>query len=419
MGEERKNMKVRKGNIVAVILLVIAILVLTVTTTTSIWNHITKGLDLQGGFEVLYEAAPEKGQKVTSQVLKDAANALTKRVDILGVTEPEVSIESSDRIRVQLAGVKDQEKARDLLGKPAQISFRDPTGKQKLLKGDELQEGGAGVDYDENGAPVIVLKLKDAKKFADITRRYLGQPLPIFLDDKLLSAPTIRQVIPTGTATISGQKNYDEAKELADLLNAGAIPIKLVEKQSFAVDASLGQEALKDSLLAGLYAILAIFIFVIGYYRLPGLIAVITLIAYSYLVLLAFMLLKVTLTLAGIAAFILGIGIAVDANIIMAERIRDEIRLGKSIPASVRMGSKRSFLTIFDAHVTTIIAATVLFYYGTASVRGFSVSLLVGILMSFVTAVALSRIMMTLLIRSNLIRHPKLFNVREDEISEL
>lgn len=412
-------MKVRKGNIIAFIFLVLLIFVTAATTTNSIWNRITKGLDLQGGFEVLYEAAPDPGQKVTPQVLKDAAYAITKRVDILGVTEPEVSIEGENRIRVQLAGVKDQDKARDLLGKPAQITFRDPTGKQKLLKGNELQENGASVDYDDKGQAIIVLKLNDAKKFADITRTYLGQPLPIFLDDKLLSAPTIQQVIPNGTATITGQKSYDEAKELADLLNAGAIPVKLVEKQSFAVDASLGQEAMKDSLIAGLYAILAIFIFVIGYYRLPGLIAVITLVAYSYLVLLLFMLLHVTLTLAGIAAFILGIGMAVDANIIMYERIRDEIRLGKSVPAAVRLGSKRSFLTIFDANITTVIAAAVLFFFGTAGVRGFSVSLMVGIAVSFLTAVALSRILMNLLIRSNFVRHPNLFSVREDEISEL
>lgn len=413
-------MKVRKGKLGLFIFLVVVILVLIATTTNYIWNHITKGLDLQGGFEVLYEAAPEPGQKVTTQVLKDAANAIGKRVNVLGVSEPDITVEPPMRIRVQLAGVKDQRKARKLLGKPAQLTFRDPSGKQILIRGNELKEGAAKVDYDPNtNLPVVSLKFKDAKKFEDITRKYLQQPLPIYLDNTLLSAPTVKVVIPDGTAQISGQKNAKEARELAELLNAGAIPIKLIEKQSFAIDASLGQEALRESLIAGLYATLVIFIFVIGFYRLPGFIAVITLIAYAYLVLLTFMLLDVTLTLAGIAAFILGIGMAVDANIIMNERIREELRLGKSIPASVRIGSKRSFLTIFDTHVTTVIAAAVLFVYGTAGVRGFSVSLLVGIAVSFITAVALSRILMNLLVNPNLLKHPRWFGVREDEIREL
>jgi protein-export membrane protein SecD len=235
----------------------------------------------------------------------------------------------------------------------------------------------------------------------------------------MLSAPVVQSVIANGRAIITGQRTVEEAQQLADLLNAGAIPLRLKEVQSYAVDASLGAQSLKESLLAGLYAIVAIFIFVMGYYRLPGVIAIITLITYGYMVLLAFMLLHVTLTLPGIAAFILGIGMAVDANIIMNERIREELRAGKSIGAAVRSGSKRSFLTIFDSNVTTVIAAVVMFIYGTAGVKGFSVSLITGIVVSFATAVALSRLLMNLLVRSNLLKQPAWFGVREDEISEL
>ncbi|WP_241154381.1 protein translocase subunit SecD [Staphylospora marina] len=410
-------MRVRKGKLALFFLLVAVILVVVSTTTTAVWSRITKGLDIQGGFEVLYEA--EQGQKVNTTILAQTAQALQSRIDVLGVSEPDITVEPPNRIRVQLAGVKDQAKARELLGKQAKLTFRDPSGKQVLLEGTELKENGAKLDYDEAGRPVVSLQLKDATKFAEITRKYLGQPLPIYLDDQELSAPVVQQVIPNGQAVITGQSSAEEAKQLAALLNAGAIPLKLKEVQSYAVDASLGTDSLKDSMEAGLYAVLAIFLFMIGYYRLPGVVAVVTLIAYSYLVLLTFMLLDVTLTLPGIAAFILGIGMAVDANVIMNERIREELRNGKSVAAANRSGSKRSFLTIFDANITTIIAAAVLFAYGTAGVKGFAVSLIVGILVSFLTAVALSRLLMNLLVRSGIFRTPRWFSVREDEISDL
>ncbi|MCH5584132.1 protein translocase subunit SecD [Shimazuella sp. AN120528] len=410
-------MRVKRGKIVIFVLLTVIILGTVLSTTETIWGRITKGLDLQGGFEVLYQAAPH--QKVNTDILSQTASAIRNRIDILGVTEPDITIEPPNRIRVQIAGVKDQKRARDIIGKPAQLTFRDPTGKKVLLKGTDLKPGSAKVGYDQNNQPLVEIQLTDAKKFEAITRKYIGQPMPIYLDENELSAPTIVQAIPGGRATISGQETVEKAQDLASLLNAGALPIKLTEVQSYAVDASLGEEALKDSLKAGAYAILAIFIFVIGYYRLPGLVAVITLIAYGYLVLLVFDALNMTLTLPGLAAFILGIGIAVDANIIMNERIREELRHGKSVRASVKTGSKRSFLTIIDSHVTTIVASLLLFYFGTAAVKGFSVSLMAGIIVSLLTAVALSRIMVNLLVQSNLMNKPSWFNVKEDEISDL
>jgi len=409
-------MRVRKGRLVLFILLVVFILAM-LGTTPLVWNNVNKGLDLVGGFEILYQA--EKGQKVNAKILSDAASAIRSRIDIIGVSEPEITVEPPNRIRVQLAGVKDPKKAREVIGKPAQLTFRDPSGKKILLKGSELKPNGAKVDYNQQMQPVVVLQLKDAKKFEQITRKYLGKPMPIFLDETMLSAPIIQEPIPGGIATIDGQKSVEEAQQLVDLLNAGALPIKVKEVQSYAVDASLGKDSLQASLVAGIYAIVMIFIFVIGYYRLPGFVAVLTLLTYSYLLLLTFALLQVTLTLPGIAAFILGIGMAVDANIIMNERIKDELRKGRKVRSSVRMGSKRSFLTIFDANFTTIIAGVVLFIFGTAGVKGFAVTLIAGILISFLTAVALSRLMINLLVSSNLLRHPKWFGVKEDEIRDL
>jgi preprotein translocase subunit SecD/SecD/SecF fusion protein len=412
-----ERMKVKRGRIVIFIVLTVIILGTVLSTTETIWGRITKGLDLQGGFEVLYQAAPN--QKVDTDILNQTASAIRNRIDILGVTEPDITIEPPNRIRVQIAGVKDQKKAREIIGKPAQLTFRDPTGKKVLLKGTDLKPGSAKVGYDQSNQPLVEIQLTDAKKFENITRAYIGQPMPIYLDENQLSAPTIVQAIPGGRAQISGQESAEAAQDLASLLNAGALPIKLSEVQSYAVDASLGEEALRDSLKAGAYAVLAIFIFCIGYYRLPGLIAVITLIAYGYLVLLVFDALNMTLTLPGLAAFILGIGIAVDANIIMNERIREELRHGRSIRSAVKTGSRRSFLTIIDAHVTTIVASLLLFYFGTAAVKGFSVSLIAGIVVSLLTAVALSRIMVNLLVQSNLMNKPRWFNVKEDEISDL
>ncbi|QKI81867.1 protein translocase subunit SecD [Kroppenstedtia eburnea] len=414
------SMRVRKGNMVIFSLLVIAILVIVALTGQQVANRITLGLDLQGGFEVLYEAKPlEKGQKITASTLSDAAQAVSRRIDVLGVSEPQISVEGNDRIRVQLAGVTDPDKAREILGKPAVLTFRAPDGKKVLMRGTDLKEGGATQDYNENGQPIVSVKFKDPKLFAKYTKEYLGQPMPIYLDKQELSSPVIRDVIAGGNAQISGNFTTEEAKELANLLNAGALPVNLKEKQSFAVDSTLGKESLMKSMEAGVYALLIIFIFMIGYYRLPGLVAVVTLVAYGYLVLLIFSLLHVTLTLPGIAAFILGVGMAVDANILMYERIKDEMRHGKSVPSAFKSGSRRSFLTIFDANITTVIAAAVLFYFGTAGVRGFSVSLITGILVSFLTAVGLSRILLNLLVKSNLFRHPKWFGVKEGEIGEL
>ncbi|MDN4595185.1 protein translocase subunit SecD [Polycladomyces subterraneus] len=413
-------MRVRWGQLVWFSLLVIAVLATVALTTKDVVKRITLGLDLRGGFEVLYVAKPhDKEQKITPKTLASAAEALRNRIDVLGVTEPDITIEGSNRIRVQLAGVKDKEKAREILGKPARLTFRDPTGKKVLLDGSDLKEGGASQDYDQSGRPAVSLQLKNPQQFYDLTRKYVGQPMPIYLDNQRLDAPVINEPIPNGKAIITGNFTAESAKTLANLLNAGSLPVDLQEIQSYSVDASLGQDSLMKSLRAGLIALVMIFVFVIGYYRLPGLIAAVTLVAYSYLVLLTFSLLHVTLTLPGIAAYILGIGMAVDANIIMYERIKEEMRRGKSIPAAVRSGSRRSFLTIFDANITTVLAAAVLFYFGTAGVKGFAVSLIVSIAVSFLTAVALARILMNLLLKANVLKSPALFGVKESEIGEL
>lgn len=411
---------IRWSRILVFVILVAAVFATIAWTAEDVVNNITLGLDLQGGFEVLYEAKPlNEGQQITQETLAAAAAAVRQRIDVLGVEEPNVAIEGENRIRVQLAGVEDQDEARRILGTPAHLTFR-LNHEEVLLTGEDLKENGASVQFDpDTNEPVVALKLKDAEKFAAITRDHMGEILAIYLDEEVVSAPSINAVIPNGEAVIQGNMSVDEAQELADLLNAGALPVNLEEIQSFSIAASLGELSLVQSLKAGLYGSLIVLLFMIGYYRVPGMIAAISLVAYAYLVLLTFSLLNVTLTLAGIAAFILGIGMAVDANILMYERIKEEIRSGKTIPSSVKAGSRRSFLTIFDANITTVVAAVVLFYFGTANIKGFAVSLIVSILVSFLTAVAGSRLLMNLLLKSRVLKNPSWFGVKGEEIGEL
>ncbi|GAB7386511.1 hypothetical protein BSNK01_03460 [Bacillaceae bacterium] len=410
---------IKWSRMLAFVLVVAALFALIAATLRGVLNDITLGLDLQGGFEVLYEVKPlEEGKTVTRETLLDAVQAIERRINVLGVSEPEVTIEGSNRIRVQLAGVTDQDEARRILGEPAKLTFRSPDGKI-LLTGDELKEGGARADFDQYNRPVVALEFKDPEKFARITREYLQQPIGIYLDENLLTNPVVQQVITNGQAQIDGMESVEEAKELAALLNAGALPVEMKEIYSNSVGAKLGEMALEKGVFAGYIATALILLFMLFYYRAPGLIANIMLIAYIYLLLVVFKWMQATLTLPGIAAFILGIGMAVDANIITYERIREELRSGKTIRAAVKAGSRRSLATILDANITTIIAAAVLLYFGTSAIQGFAVTLIVSIVASMITAVFGTRWLLSLLVQSNAVNKLWFFGVKEGEVREL
>ncbi|BAU27032.1 preprotein translocase subunit SecD/SecD/SecF fusion protein [Aneurinibacillus soli] len=409
-----------KWSRIVTLLIITAVIFGTVAMTgKKVAMNTTLGLDLRGGFEILYEVAPlDPKQKATKQTLQDAVHALESRVNVLGVSEPEIQAEGENRIRVRLAGVTDQQKARDLIGKPAKLTFRDAQGKI-LMDGGDLAENGAQGAFDQYQRPIVSLKFKDPKKFADVTQKYIGKPMAIYLDQELITAPTIQSVIPNGVAQIDGQKSIEEAKNLAAILNAGALPVQMKEVFSTSVGAKLGQEALHSGVEAGLIGTAIVLVFMMVYYRMPGVIACITLVAYIYLLMLMQNLMHATLTLPGIAAFILGIGMAVDANIIMYERIKEELRSGKSYLSAMRAGSKRSLSTILDANVTSIIGAIVLFWFGSSSIRGFAITLILSILVSLVTAVAGSRLLLNLAVRSNLFNKPGYYGVKERDIREL
>jgi len=409
---------VRWNRLLGLIVIVTALSLLMIFTTNSVLKHQTLGLDLQGGFEVLYQAKSTDGQELNSAALKDTAAAIERRVNAYGVSEPEINMEGTDRIRVKLAGVMDQDAARELLGKPAKLTFRNAKN-EILMDGKDLVQNGASVDVDKYGRPIIVLKLNDANKFKNITSKYIGQPIAIYLDEDLLTNPTVQSVIPDGTATITGQDSVDEAKMISELLNAGALPLELSEIQSQSVGASLGMKALDLSVKAGIIGSIIVLLFMIIYYRVPGLIASFALIFYVYLILVIFWQMHVTLTLPGIAALLLGIGMAVDANIITYERIKEELRSGKSLLSALRAGSKRSLSTILDANITTIIASGVLFYIGTGAIQGFAITLIVSIIVSLFTAVLGSRLLLNLFARSNVYSKTWAYGVKEEEIGEL
>ncbi|WP_181833026.1 protein translocase subunit SecD [Bacillus taeanensis] len=431
---------VKKGRIITFFIVVLALAGLIAYTVTDTTKNIKLGLDLQGGFEVLYEVETVKeDQEINSKTLDATVEAIRSRIDVLGVSEPNVDIEGENRIRVQLAGIEDQNQARELLSTQAQLSFRD-VNDTLMLDGADLQEGGASLTFSETNQPWVSLTLKDADKFGAITKEISERPLGenllvIWLDyqegdsfqeevqkenPKFLSAPRVSEVLNTKNVVIQGDFTVEEATNLSNLLNAGSLPVKLKEIYSTSVGAQFGEKALEKTIFAGIIGIAVIFLYMIFYYRFPGIIAVLTLSVYIYLILVVFDWMNAVLTLPGIAALILGVGMAVDANIITYERVKEEIKSGKTILSAFKAGSRRSFATIFDANITTLIAAGVLFAFGTSSVKGFAVMLITSILVSFITAVYGSRLLLGLWVKSRILnKKPGYFGVKESEINEL
>lgn len=411
--------KVKKwSRIVSFIVFVVAACWLMMTTTPKITQNISLGLDLQGGFEILYKVEPmQEGEAVTRELLKVTATMIEKRVNIGGVKEPEVTIENPDRIRVKLAGVTNEETLRSLIGKPAVLTFRDEQGRT-VMEGRDLAPNGATVDFDDLKRPLIVLKFADPQKFADVTKKNLNKKVAIYLDDEMLTNPVIEEVIPSGNAQIRGQHSLEEVAQLADILNSGALPSRLVELQTNSVGASLGAMALEKTVFAGYVGFGVVLLFMLWIYRMPGMIANLTLIFFTYICLVMLSWMQATLTLTGIAGFILSVGMAVDANIITYERIQEELRNQKTALSAFRTGQRRSFITILDSHVTTIIAALVLMAFGSSSIQGFSVILIMTLIVSLFTNVFGSRWLLAWLLKTNLFKRPTWFGVAERDIRE-
>jgi preprotein translocase subunit SecD len=385
------------------------------------------GLDLQGGVELVYQANMDQIPEVEKdQTLNSVKGVIERRVNPTGTSEIVVQtakVGGLRRIIVDLPGAKDASSAAELIGRTAQLEFKEmptdlrpeatasgippiflatPTG----LTGSDLKQNGAKAEPDSRGGGwqvTLEFTSEGSKKFAEITKRNIGKQLPIFLDEQILSAPTVSQEI-IGSAVITGSFTAQEAKDLAKLINGGAlkVPIELIQSRS--ISASLGAESVKKSLVAGLIGLGIILIYMVAYYGFLGLVADAALIIYALLVLAIFktglfILPPVTLSLPGIAGFILSIGMAVDANILIFERMKEEKRWGKSPRSALELGFSRAWSSIRDSNISSLITASILYYFGTGLIKGFAVTLAIGVLVSMFTAVVVTRTFLRLLTR--------------------
>lgn len=381
------------------------------------------GLDLQGGFEVLYKVESVDGSKMTSEKMTATYKTLSKRIDSLGVSEPEIILEGTDRIRVKLAGVTNPEEARSQLSTVASLSFRD-TEDNLLMTSEVLTAGQAKVGQDDSGRPAVALTVKDKEKFYEVTnavsQKEAGKNMIViwldynpltdkFEDDKntcgtsgsnCLSAATVSQGF-ASDVIIQGNFTVDEVENLVDLINSGSLPSKLSEVSSQTVGATFGDQTLNKTLIAGIIGISLIIVILIAIYHFAGFVASCAMIIYAFLVFLVFWLIGGVLTLPGIAALVLGIGMAVDSNVITFSRIREELHKGKSLPIAVREGTKSSFSAIIDGNITTLIVAIIMFIYGESSIKGFATMNIITVIVTMFTMVWLTRLLINAFVKTD------------------
>jgi preprotein translocase subunit SecD len=394
------------------------------------------GLDLSGGTHLVYEADLSGIDKANYATAMDGLrDIIERRINYFGISEPLVQTQESGgqhRLIVELAGVKNTEQAINMIGQTPFLEFKEQRSAEEtqkiLAKIEEIKAVGvekietvenwqlgledpyyisttltgkylkkAEVTFDQtSGKPMISLQFNDegAKLFEDLTSKNVGKQLAIYIDNALISAPVVQEKIAGGNAQISGTFTVDEAKKLALNLNAGAlpVPIKVVSQQS--IGPTLGAVSLQKSLWAGLIGFLAIVIYMILFYRLPGFLSAISLVIYTALLLSLFKLIPITLTLAGIGGFVLSIGMAVDANVLIFSRFREELKAGKSFTSSLDEGFRRSWPSIRDGNLTTIIVALMLFWFGTSFIKGFAFTLIIGIIVSMFSAIVITRCFM-------------------------
>jgi len=359
-------------------------------------EKINLGLDLQGGSHVILECKDSPNALVDDDAVNRVLEVIRNRVDQLGVSEPVIQRQGSNRILVQLPGIDDPETAVDLIGKTALLEFKDEEG-ETLMTGAHLLN--AKETFDQFGRPIITIEFDKtgATEFSKATSSNVGKVLAITLDDKEISAPVVQEPILDGQARITGSFTVDSAKQLALLLRSGSLPVKVEILENRSVGPSLGKDSIDKGIKAGLIGLILILVFMVVYYKKFGLIADFALMICMLIIIGALAGFKATLTLPGIAGMILTIGMAVDANILIFERIKEELKLGKTFRASIDAGFNKAFRTIFDANVTTLIAAVALLYFGTGAIRGFAVTLSIGILASMFTAIVVTKIILELL----------------------
>jgi preprotein translocase subunit SecD len=396
---------------------------------TEIKTHL--GLDLQGGTQLVLQLRPDKLSTPPTTPL-DVLNAqaqkvIDRRINALGVSEPVIQGLGTDKILLELPGVSDLKQAQDIATRQAflevKVPVKDPSGQivsgqfkslDPPLTGANLKPTSVQFQGATN-VPVVAFDFgsPDDARWVQLSKDYLNEPVQITLDGKQISAPTITVVFAGGSGVITGSFTTQSAKELSTLLNSGALPVPLDIIQSTRVEPTLGQDSVRRSLVAGAIGLLLVVIFMIAFYRLPGVIAVLALFFYTALTYAIFRLVPVTLTLAGIAGFILSIGMAVDANVLTFERLKEELRAGKSLRVALEEGRRRAFPSILYSNLATILTAGILFYFGTGTVKGFALTLAIGVAVSFFTAVIVTQMLLHATLDRPSLRRRSLWGVED------
>ena len=417
----KKGNKNKKSKVIITTTIMVLIAVLICFLFVPLFKNLKFGLDLQGGFEILYKVESIDGSEMNSEKLKATYKTLSKRIDSLGVSEPEIILEGNDKIRVKLAGVTDPEQARSQLSTVATLSFRD-TEDNLLMTSEVLKAGGAKIGQDSSGNPAVALTVADKDKFYEVTNKvkdYQQNMIVIWLDYSEMSDSYSKEASLCGTSgsrclsaarvsqgfasdvIIQGDFTYDEVSNLVDLINSGSLPSKLTEISSKTVGASFGDDTLQNTLIAGIIGVILIAALLIIVYHFTGFIASIAVLLYTFLVFLIFWLVGGVLTLPGIAAVVLGIGMAVDSNDITFARIKEELYAGKSLPIAFREGNKNSFSAIFDSNLTTLLVAIIMFIFGESSIKGFATMLIITVLVTMFTMVFLTKILLKVFVKTD------------------
>jgi preprotein translocase subunit SecD len=370
-------------------------------------EEVKQGLDLRGGLYVVYEADIKPGDPDKDSKISGAMRVMRNRLDKANQHEATIAPQGNNRIVVEIPGVDKPQELAGILSEPAVLEFIGPED-DIIITGKDVKSAKPG--YITGQKPVVHFELhpEGAKKFADATAKYKKKIIKVVLDGKPISEPTVNDIIAGGKGIIEGMGNIDEAAKLANLIESGALPVGLKQLEARTIGATLGANALDRGILAGAIGISLVFLFMLLYYKLPGLVADLALIVYILLVIVIIVVARVTLTLPGIAGIVLSVGMAVDANIIIFERIKEELKAGKTLRASLDSGFSKAFRAILDSNITTLIAAVVLLYFGAGPIQGFAKTLMIGILVSMFTAIVFTRYVLRIIMDLN-IQNKKLY----------
>ena len=385
------------------------------------------GLDLVGGSRIVLEAqTTENISHITQDMMDGLKVAIENRVNALGVSETSVQQMGDKRLLIEIPNISDPKLAREFIGETADLEFKKPTFDEdgnitewvsSGLTGDDLNKAEAQPN-GRNWAVGLEFNAKGASKFAKLTREFKGSQIAIYFNGDNISAPRVNEEITGGQAQITGDFNYDDAKKMVDLLNAGALPVPAQIIEENTVGPTLGADSLNKSLFAGVTGIVTVMLFMIFFYRVPGIIANIALVIYAVILFAIFKTVPITLTLAGIAGFILSIGMAVDANILIFERTKEELKAGRTLFTAINTGFDRAWTSILDSNISTIIICLILYFAGSNIVKGFALTLTIGVVVSMFSAITVTKNFMHLMFGTGQLKHPALFGLKESDINQ-